>query len=33
MKKNVGSLEVFYMISEKLHKNECFWRKGEEGIK
>ncbi|OQR58113.1 hypothetical protein CN984_16730 [Bacillus cereus] len=33
MKKNVGRLLVFYSISEKMRKNECFWRNGEEELK
>ncbi|PEE16889.1 hypothetical protein CON53_15520 [Bacillus cereus] len=33
MKKNVGRLLVFYSISEKMGKNECFWRNGEGELK
>ncbi|ATI49174.1 hypothetical protein CBR56_01865 [Bacillus thuringiensis] len=33
MKKNVGRLLVFYSISEKVKKNESFWRNSEEELK
>ncbi|AXY05617.1 hypothetical protein CN272_10070 [Bacillus anthracis] len=33
MKKNVGRLLVFYSISEKVKKNEGFWRNSEEELK
>ncbi|PFL74713.1 hypothetical protein COJ30_01755 [Bacillus anthracis] len=33
MKKNVGRLLVFYSISEKVKKNESFWRNSGEELK